>query len=489
MKGLCKMKECEVFYPEENVQRIFRNESPGKEPVSVSIVIPSVNAIDEPFDVKTAALDKNGYPSLECNETLILRNGISGSIPVRFEKGKPAIALIKGVRNHKEGFFRFSAELKNSVFYSNPSITRKNPLYRIFWGDPHVHTLLSDCMSDFSRSVHFACTAGRYLTGLDWMAVTDHVSNGRSSVGKWREGIATTNLYREPPEFVILPAYEASLKGGSGGDNNVYCTRYPDIFVDEYETGNVKTLCEKMKEKATAQKFDFFVVPHHTSRAVKHGDISYAIYPGADFMPAVEIYSKWGSSEYPGNPQSLLKPEKETGYVVNHLRKGFPSGFMAGTDSHATMPSGGGKEPPNLPYPPGLTAVYTTALSERTVFDAIKERKTYAACKERLFLEAKVNDASPGDIVRTPKIGARRISVTAAAPGSIKRIEIIRNGEAIYSEDVNNWLFDIEFTDKENIKNCFLKSEHCGQFLFYYIRLICNSGAVAWSSPVFFHRE
>jgi hypothetical protein len=482
------MEGYEIFYPEENVQRIFTLESPGREPVSVSIVIPSVTTPDEPFDIKTVVLDKNGYPSLMCDETLTLRDGMSGeTIPVRFEKGKPAISVIKNVHNNKEGFFRISAELNNSVFFSNPSMTRKNPLYRIFWGDPHVHTLLSDCMVGFSRSVHFACTAGRYLTGLDWMAVTDHVSNGRSSVGKWREGIAVTNLYRVPSEFVILPAYEASLKGGYGGDNNVYCTKYPDIFVDEYEEGSVKTLCEKLQEKTNSQDFDFFVVPHHTSRIVKHGDITGDIYPGADLMPAVEIYSKWGSSEYPKNPQSLLNPEKEIGYVVDHLKKGFTAGFIAGTDSHATMPSGGGIEPPNLPYPPGLTAVYTTALSEKTVFDAIRSRKTYASCKERIFLEVEVNGASSGDVVRSSKTGVRKISIMASAPGSIEKIEVIRNGDVIYSAPVNNWFADIDFTDEEDIESCFLSSKS-GQFLFYYVRLSCASGAGAWSSPVWIER-
>lgn len=487
MKGPGLMYKYEVFYPEENIEKIFKLESPGKEPVSGSITIPSITGTDEPFTVKTAVLDKNGYPSLECDETILLKNGQSGqSIPVRFEKGRPAIASIKNVQNNAEGFFRFSAELNNTVFYSNPSLTEKMPRYRIFWGDPHVHTVLSDCHADLARSVHFACAAGKHLTGLDWMSVTDHVSNGRSSPGKWREGIAVTGLYRTPSEFVVLPGYEASLKGGAGGDNNVYCTKYPDIFVDDYEQGNVKTLCEKLRIKAAEQGFDFFLVPHHTSRTGKHGEITDDIYPDPGLMPAVEIYSKWGSSEYPGNPQSLLNPYKGKGYAVDYLTQGFTAGFIAGTDTHATMPSGGGEEPPHIPYPPGFTAVRAPVLAEKEIFNAVKEKKTYAACEERIFLEVKLNDALSGGCVTGSTIRSRKISVTAAAPGSIEKIEIIRNGEVIHSSSVNNWTAGTEFTDDKDIKNCWLESKRSGKFVFYYVRLRCFSGAQAWSSPVFF---
>ena len=477
----------EVFYPEESVHKIFSAESPGQKPLSVSITIPSVTGVDEPFTVKTAVLDKNGYPSLECSETLVFTNCLTGeTMPVRFKKGTPAVAFIKNARNSRKGFFRFSAELDGKLFHSNPSLAEKTPRYRLFWGDPHVHTVLSDCHADIARSVHFACTAGRYLTGLDWMAIADHVSNGRSSPGKWHEGIAVTNLYRAPSEFVILPAYEASLKGGSGGDNNVYCTKYPDIFVDDYEEGNVKTLCEKLMQKAKEQGFDFFVVPHHTSRTGKHGEMPEAIYPGRELMPAIEIYSKWGCSEYPGNPRPLLNPYNGKVYVLDYLKRGVCTGFVAGTDSHATMPSGAGLEAPHIPYPPGFTAVRSGELTDMAVFKAIREGNTYAASGERIFLEAKINGLVHGGVIRDSRVPSRKVSVTAAATERIEKMELIRNGDVIYSSVVNDWHGSMEFTDEEKMDRYYMESEYGGRFLFYYVRLSCFSGAQAWSSPVFF---
>ena len=92
--------------------------------------------------------------------------------------------------------------------------------------------------------------------------------------------------------------YEASLEGGSGGDNNVYCRGDLEDYVDHWEGGNRK-LADALPETSS--------VPHHTTRAGKHGELSDAIYPGPDLMPVVEVHSKWGTSEFRGNPRPLQK--------------------------------------------------------------------------------------------------------------------------------------------------------------------------------------
>lgn len=84
------------------------------------------------------------------------------------------------------------------------------------------------------------------MTGLDWVTAADHVSNGRCELARWKEQVALADAFNDPPRFVTLPGYEASLKGGCGGDNNVYMLRFPDLFIDDYEEGNIKTLVEKL---------------------------------------------------------------------------------------------------------------------------------------------------------------------------------------------------------------------------------------------------
>jgi hypothetical protein len=309
-------------YPPPLQQKILAQEAPGGMPVALSIVIPSVTRAAEPFDVSIAVLDANGYPSLQYEECVEIELPEGGRSEIIFRAGIPAVGRIEAIHLPREGLFRLSASSGTLHAYSNPTLCTTEDIPGIYWGDPHVHTVLSNCHPDKCRSLNFCFTAARHLSALNWVAAADHVSNGRGDVSKWKEQQTVANLYHDPQEFVTLPAYEASLKSGAGGDNNVYMLRYPDIYVDEYEDGNVKTLYEKLTDKLSAD--DFFVVPHHTTRTFKHGEISDDIYPGAEAMPVIEIHSKWGTSEYRGNPNPLKEIHPGPMLVQIHMQPCLP---------------------------------------------------------------------------------------------------------------------------------------------------------------------
>jgi len=236
-----------VVYPPALQQKALALEAPGGPPVTVSLAAPSVVAPDEPFDLRVAVLDQDGYPSVELDGPVALADPEGEPVQaVTFSRGQPAVAAVEGAVRRCQGFCRFQAELDGKTFLSNPVRVTADPRQRLYWGDPHVHTVLSRCHPDNCRSLNFCYAAARHLTGLDWVAAADHVSNGRCGPGKWRDQYLTSDLYDAPPRFVTLPAYEASLRGGCGGDNNVYMLRWPARFVDEYEDGNVRTLAQHL---------------------------------------------------------------------------------------------------------------------------------------------------------------------------------------------------------------------------------------------------
>ncbi|MDD3925758.1 MAG: hypothetical protein PHT33_03775 [bacterium] len=478
----------ELRYPEKQAQKVITLEAAGGEPSRLSLTVPTVVSPGETFTLRIAITDEHGLPVIDYRESISVCAPFCRTAPgsIAFRENEPAIAILDGLVTDSEGFFRCSARFAGKVFYSNPVRCTGLPVRRIYWGDPHIHTVLSDCHPERCRSLDFCYTAARYLTGLDWCAATDHVSNGRCDYSRWKAQRLAGELYNDPPEFVTLPAYEASFKGGAGGDNNVYFNHYPDMFLDDFEDGNVGTLCAALAERSV--EGNFFVVPHHTTRSGKHGEIRDAIYPGAAQMPVMEIHSKWGTSEYRNNPNALKQVHKGPCYAVDFLNRGLKLGFIAGTDTHSTITMAQGEmEPAHIDRLPGLTAVRAESLTRESLFSNIRNRNCYAASLERIYLDFSCSGMHPGQCGEIESSAmARRISVTAAAQSDILTVEIIRNGEVIHKHAAGGWHEEVSFTDEGCPEEICLSSRHLGRFIYYYVRLTCQSGAQAWSSPVWF---
>jgi len=474
----------EPVYPPDLAQRILAIEAPGGPPVRVELSAASTCSPGERVGVTVSLADAEGYPSTAYDGAIVVRGEFAspGEVTVPFRSGRPAAArVVLGIRS--EGIFRFRSELNGQVFHSNPVWCRAGAGRRIYWGDPHVHTVLSDCHSDLCRSVMFCFAAARYVQGLDWVTAADHVSNGRCELARWKESAALSDACNAPPAFVTLPGYEASFRGGCGGDNNVYMLRWPAMFVDDYDEGSVRTLCEKLAETLRPGE-EFFVVPHHTTRTGKHGEISEEIYPGEDLMPVVEIHSKWGTGEFRGNPNALREVHPGPSTVQDLLNRGLRLGFVGGTDTHATMPAGFGVE--HLDRPPGMTAVLADELSRPAIYHGIRRRCCYAASLERIVLDVRLAGASMGErLVWSDPAAGRDIEVTAAGRSDIERIDVVRNGQTIHSVRGSDFVARQRFTDTDNLTGHWLESQRLGRFAYYYVRVTCASGAQAWSSPVF----
>ncbi len=474
----------EVVFPSRIDRKLLKLEAPGGKPVVVNMVVPTITEPHKPFVLKIALADEMGYPSVRYGGNVTVRGdfALPDSIPVQFEKGRPAVAQVGGVTIPEVGLYRFEATLGDRVFHSNPTKCIENPESRIYWGDPHVHTVLSDCMTANCRSLQFCYAAARWFAGLDFVCAADHVSADRCTLGKWMEQQVACEVRNDPPTFVTLPGYEESLEGGAGGDNNVYFLGELPMFVDEYKTGNARTLVEKLAEQLPRN--DLLIVPHHTTRTGKHGEFSDDIYPGPEVMPVVEIHSKWGTSEYRGNPNPLKKIHPGPSYVVDLLNQGFPLGFIGGTDTHSTMPAGFGHDHLDKALP-GLTAVKTDELTRENVFRAIASRNCYATSLERIYLDVDVAGASMGQQIPWADTSqSREIRVAAAARSDITTIDVVRNGETIHSRPVNDWHGAVTFTDEAELAQSALQSSHLGSFVYYYVRVTCASGAQGWSSPV-----
>jgi hypothetical protein len=477
-----------IVYPTPFEQKVLTLEGTNGKPVEVNLIAPSLLKPNAPFTLKVVVYDENGFAALSDGDKLVVtcEQDVSLSFEVPFCANKPVIAKIENIVLKNEGLYRFTAKIGDKIFYSNPSYCSNLNKEQIYWGDPHIHTNIGNCMVRLCRSLNFCFVGARHCTGLDWASSADHVSNGRGEYAKWREQIAVANQFNEPPEFVTLPAYEASLDGGDGGDNNIYMTDFPDMYVDECGTGNLKSLVEKLGDKL--DKKDYFAVPHHTSREIKHGEIPDEIYPGEGMMPVVEIHSKWGTSEYRDNPNPLQKIHDGPSYVNDFLKRGMVFGFIGGTDSHATLTTAKTAdnevqiEPSHISALPGFTAVISENLDRKSIVKAMKNRQCYAVSQDRTLILGDINGKTFGSKFNQT-VGPVKIKALIATKTDIATIEIIRNGEVLHTLKPQSWNADIEYTDKDDLREIALDSKYINQFVYYYIRVTNKNASQAWSSP------
>ncbi|MHC4871118.1 MAG: hypothetical protein ACYTFY_04680 [Planctomycetota bacterium] len=474
-----------IKYPPALAMKSIKNEGIGGDFAGVDITVPTIVRPGKEFAVKVALIDKNGFAVIDYREELAVKlPELNIECKVTFQKDQPALAEIGGIEVEKEGLYRFECTAAGNTFYSNPLYCSKSFDSDIYWGDPHIHTALSNCCVNFSRSCTFSFIAARYLSCLDWAGAADHVSNGRCELARWKEEAAISDLYNDEPDFATLPAYEASLSGGSGGDNNVYMSEFPSMFVDEHGDGNTITMCEKLDEMAKEEGFDYFLVPHHTTRTGKHGEISDEIYPADNLMPLVEIHSKWGTSEYRGNPMALHKIHEGPSYAVDLLERGLAFGFVGGTDTHGSLTfcHGEGIEPSHIDRPAGITAVRCSSLTRKDIFNEMRNKNCYAAAGERIFLDVRINNTAMGQFSK--KNGDREIVIKAAGRSDIESVEIMRNGKPFKTWTPDSWSFEETITDTESFADICLDSKHLGNFIYYYVRVRCTAGTAAWSSPI-----
>jgi hypothetical protein len=193
------------------------------------------------------------------------------------------------------------------------------------------------------------------------------------------------------------------------------------------------------------------------------------------YEKAVEVYSVWGSSERSaeaGNPRPI-QPETLGGevpgrHVIDALRRGYRFGFVAGGDVHDGRPGDAlhaESYPPRgfVPYEQGLTAALAPELTREAIFDAMAGRRTYAATRSRIYLDARVD----------PRAG--RLELAVASEEEIEEAVLCRGGEDALALGPDE---DARVVTRTEEIEPLAPDEFC------YVRARTARGNLAWSSPV-----
>lgn len=334
----------------------------------------------------------------------------------------------------------------------------KEPL-RLFRGDLHRHTDLSADSQrdgDILLNYRYALDAGT----LDFLAVTDHSGAERLHYYKyqwWRTRQVAT-MFNQPGRFAAFFGYERTVTF-PGGHRNVISARrtvQPVPISDEEFTG-AESWAERLYP-ALLRHGDIAIA--HTT-AGGGGTDWRANDPGAE--PVVEVFQALRGSYEEAESPGKARTTEPAGFVWNAWAKGWRLGLLANSDHESTHQS--------------YACVWAPELSRRAILDAIKSRLTYAAT-DNIVLQFEARR----DGGQSVKMGAEtaasglvefRISAEATAP--VASLQIIRNGENVYSAEPRTRLVSMSYRDRER--------PHRGT-AYYHVRLVQDDGQIAWSSPI-----
>ena len=385
-----------------------------------------------------------------------------------------AIKTFDGLRFTRPGihFLKLVDGAGGLAAWSNPVMVSEPPPHdRIWWGDPHWQTFFSDGIRCPEELYAFA----RDEAFLDFGAISDHME--ALTARQWDYFQAVTNDFNAPGRFATLQGQEWTHHvpaGGAPGHRNVYFRGAGGPLL-RCTDPDCDTLAKLWARLDALPPGEALAIPHHTSNVVMGVDWAQGWNP--TYEKAVEIYSIWGSSERPaadGNPRPIraLKGEKPGRHVVDALQRGYRLGFVAGGDIHDGRPGDELHAHQNRVgdyagtlHPQGFTAAIAPALSREAVFDAMASRRTYATTKRRVYLDVTTGGAG----------GSSQLHVHAASEDGVCEAVLVRGGE-----DADRRRPD----DDPRIVRADFRLLDLGPSEFCYVRVLTDTGDMAWSSPI-----
>lgn len=336
--------------------------------------------------------------------------------------------------------------------------------YRILRGDFHRHTEISnDGSGDGSIEDYYRYNLD--VASMDTGILTDHNMGGDVEYSWWRTE-KSYDLFRIRGRYLPLFGYERSVNYPNGHRNVVFDHR------------GVRTLPVGQDENQAKVNSGGILYPYLRQNRGICMEHSLATDQGTDWRdndstlePLVEIYQGYHAAyEYAGGPRAESEydhvtvhgPYRPLGFWWNALDKGLLLGVQASSDHIST----------HVSY-----AMLLTPQVDRTVIvDSMRQRHAYAATSN-IVLDFQAEEADgkrhlQGDWIE--KAGPVRLTAKIMGTDLIKRVELIRNGKFVYSQEPNAKNYNLEFADQ---------TPPAGRS-YYYVRVLQLDRNLAWSSPI-----
>jgi hypothetical protein len=292
--------------------------------------------------------------------------------------------------------------------------------HRIFWGDLHNHNEVGYGRGSLARAIEIA------REHLDIFCFTPHgqwfdEANTPPAVHRkhqegfervrqaWDQVRAQMQAAYQPGSFVTFLGHE--WHSSNLGDYHIIYPG-PDHQISYFD--DIRQLQEYVRREGA------IMVPHHVAYARGSRGIAWEYFdPVAS--PVVEVFSEHGASETEWGAWPMvghsMGPASTAQTIRYALEQGLIFGFTASTDDHLGYPGA---------YGEGLTGVLAESLTRESVFQALKDRRTYAVTGDRITLDFALNGAPMGSVL--PGQGDRRLRAGLRLEDEPLAVELIKNG-------------------------------------------------------------
>ena len=435
-------------------------------PALLRLLGPSIVSPDEAFSLHLMAFDAN-HNICEQFEARVVLSGPTAAVanlPKTISMGSDhkGLIILDGIRIPQPALIRLIAEDDHHGLkaLSNPILCKEDPDRRLLWGDLHCHgwgDINMALMDDPTFKIHperrheQLRRVGRLDFGAPGPAVPP---NQEDRPELWR---AYQQAYRnndEPGAYVPFLASEVHPR--PGGDRNVIFREWTESYHPTY-----CTIDEVMAEFGDRE--DVILEAH-----IGGGPPQWDIYR-PDHEPLLEVASGHGSFEW---------------VLQWALHCGFRPAIIGSGDTHlATMgapiaakayfgrwqniglnfrDTGFGNGP--------IAAVWAARCERDAIWEAIRDRRTFATTGARIILTVDVNGLAAG---REAEITSpARITINAHACAPVQRVDLIRNDRCLRSWQPDALDVDLTHVDEHPLRD--------GA---YYVRLRQIDGEYAWSTP------
>jgi len=374
----------------------------GKRDVSaVTVLAPSIVEPGEPFSVTVRSEDDRYNRASGPSPPYQVR--LNGELHSQIPAGGESFVRLEGMTIDAPGVYRWSVETADGRISGtgNPMWVRKNPPYRIYWGDTHGHIAYADGQGTPEGFFEFARDDAR----LDFVTLSEHAlwTDDR----EWRTLQEMIPKYLEPGVFVPILGYEWTVQMPGGHHNILYRNPWSSRVGSQVEW-RLPDLYRELRRRARVD--DVLSIPH----AHQPGNWQVS---DPDIERLVEITSTHGTFEFFGN---------------RYLSQGWEVGFIGSSDNHHEHPGLTDTGTTFHTELGGLAAVMAKEKTTDALFSALRHIRAYATGSRRIILDARLNDAPMG--TRLPAGNDRSLSCRVMGTAPIERIDVIKNGGVVYQK-------------------------------------------------------